>query len=127
MNNYVNPGIIKQINGAALSGATKQGVSVSGNFMKVLQDQMQGWLSSLGDGQITEGEVAFIDSLGSGSVTLEGLSEMENEGEVLYDGSAAYLFLSVKMNDINNLVSWMFKFMSSKNELYDKASSMLTG
>ena len=82
---------------------------------------MKGWIEALGDGQITEGEL-------NGMKNGENISELsaEEQGAVVYDGATAYLFATTEIQDISNLMSWMFNFISLENELYDKASNMLT-
>lgn len=122
---YVNQNVTNEAGGFAPSSNISNGGGISGGFLKVLHNQMEEWIKTLKDNEITRGELSHIDSMASGS-SVSQATLGEEQGETVYEGSAAYLYASTKINDINNLVSWIFSFISKENELYDKASNMLT-
>ena len=119
-----NVGANAVISGESLRSISGTGSKTSANFFKVLKQQMEGWLTTLQDSQITEGEISLISGLASGSKSFGDVEE--DPGKVVHEGSEAYLYASMKINDLSNLMTWIFNFISKENELYDKASNMLS-
>ena len=102
----------------------------SGEFLQALSKQMEQWVKAMGDNKITQSEISNINGMISGGAVNKLASQATTDttnDPTVYDGAAASLYASTQVSQIANLMSWIFSFTTQTNELYNKASGMLTG
>jgi len=109
---------------AALYSSTSGNVGSVGSasFMDSLSQTMADWVTSMTDSKITAGEVSAIEQGSYASYDAEA-----DLTETLYDGATMTLFATTKINNASTVISTYFSFLSSLNDLNDKASQILTG
>jgi len=107
------------------ASASNYGSGISKGFLMSLQDQMAGWIKAIGDQKLTSNEVSAIEQ----GASFADLNSVEDPGisNPLYQDSAAYLYASTKINDVQNTVTFLFNAYSVEKQMLDKVLSMMTG
>jgi len=123
---YVDQGI----NGAgvateisAVSGSG-MGRTVSGDFLRVLSKQMEGWVKAISDNKITKKEISDISGLLSGS-SVPSVGAEEDQSATDYEGAAATLYATLKVNEVSNLMQWLISFAGQQRDLDNKMANLL--
>ena len=126
IDNEVNNGYVGGVRANLASAPSPN----SGEFLQALSKQMEQWVKAMGDNKITESEIADINGMisgGSANRLSSQIATASDNDPVVYEGAAASLYSSVQVSQISNLMNWIFSFTAQQNELYNKASGMLTG
>jgi len=85
---------------------------------------MEGWVKTMSDNKITQKEISAISGLLSGaSVSSEGAEE--DQSATVYDGTAATLYATLKVNEVSNLMQWLISFAGQQRDLDNKMANLL--
>jgi len=123
---YVDQGINRAGVASEISAVSGSGMgrTVSGEFLRVLSKQMEGWVKTMSDNKITQKEISAISGMLSGaSVSSEGAEE--DQSATVYDGTAATLYATLKVNEVSNLMQWLISFAGQQRDLDNKMANIL--
>ena len=95
---------------------------ISGNFMKVLAMQMEGWARSMSNDQITQGEINAINNIRSEA---DMPATGEDQGAVVYTGSAAAFMASIRTSQVSNEMQFIWGVFQNVTNLWDKAGQLI--
>jgi hypothetical protein len=113
--------------GASSTAAARSTVkkNLNHSFLKQMEDGISQWLIAMEDGNISSLEISAADN--GWSQTVE---ELKNNGaveETVYSGAAATLYVSDKVSDAMNMVTFFFNLENKKDDLYKQVSNMMVG
>lgn len=104
-------------------GKTSSVSGMSGSFLETLNGQIAEWVRAMADSKITSYEAEVIAAGGS----LEDYDADSDTSESVATDAAASLLASTEINDVSNTMNFIYNMITQENELYDKASQIMTG